>query len=229
MCKFLKIIILSIFLLTSTAFAAEVKYVLYPNGNAQDAKVEQSSVHSHVPQEVNIMQLENMVTDYDDSKNSNQGITFKVNPIPEAAREPVEGIIYDMSDFPISHIDPKTGENGINTTYPGFRGANELIVYTPSYGLRTGTNEFGSEVSVVGNTVVKFGGADSIIPNGGFVISGHGKAKTWIQKNLLLGAKIYVDFNNKRVYSYITPDTYVFENDEISVKNVDYIYLICYN
>ncbi len=214
MCKFLKIIILSIFLLTSTAFAAEVKYVLYPNGNAQDAKVEQSSVHSHVPQEVNIMQLENMVTDYDDSKNSNQGITFKVNPIPEAAREPVEGIIYDMSDFPISHIDPKTGENGINTTYPGFRGANELIVYTPSYGLRTGTNEFGSEVSVVGNTVVKFGGADSIIPNGGFVISGHGKAKTWIQKNLLLGAKIYVDFNNKRVYSYITPDTYVFEVSE---------------
>ncbi len=214
MCKFFKIILLSIFFLTSSAFAADSRYVLYPNGSAQSGQVEKQSVHSHEPTEVNIMQLDNMVPNYDKSSNDSQGITLRVNPIPNAARVPVEGIVYETSDFPISHIDPKTGENGINTTYPGFRGANELIVYTPTYGLRTGTNEFGSEASVVGNTVVKFGGADSIIPNGGFVISGHGKAKTWIQKNLLLGAKIYVDFDKKRVYSYITPDTYVFEVNE---------------
>ena len=124
MCKFFKTILLSIFFLTSSAFAADSRYVLYPNGSAQSGQVEKQSVHSHEPTEVNTMQLDNMVPNYDKSSNDSQGITLRVNPIPNAARVPVEGIVYETSDFSISHIDPKTGENGINTTYPGFRGAN---------------------------------------------------------------------------------------------------------
>lgn len=214
MCKFLKIILLALISLSSVSYAAESKYILYQKNSEQMQNIEQNSVIQHEIPEVNILQLENMSGVYGNSSEEDEGVTFFVNPIPKEAREPVEGIVYAVSDFPITHINPTSKEKGINVNYPGFRGANELIVYTPVFGIRTGTNEFGAEASVVGNTVVKLGGADSIIPNGGFVLSGHGKAKVWIQKQILLGAKIYIDYENKRVYSYITPDTYVYEVNE---------------
>ncbi len=214
MCKFLKIVLLALISLSSVAYAAESKYILYQKNSEQMQNIEQNDIIQHETPEVNILQLENMSGVYGNSNEEDEGVTFFVNPIPKEAREPVEGIVYAVSDFPITHINPTSKEKGINVNYPGFRGANELIVYTPVFGIRTGTNEFGAEASVVGNTVVKLGGADSIIPNGGFVLSGHGKAKVWIQKQILLGAKIYVDYENKRVYSYITPDTYVYEVNE---------------
>lgn len=217
--KIFKVIIIFISFLYSASFASESKYILTPDQNLQNSSIEQKTVNSMEPVEVNIMQLDSLMGDGINSFEQ-QKVTLKTNPIPQEAQEPVQGIVYEMSDFPISHFDPKVGENGINTTYPGFRGANEMIVYTTNYGLRTGTNEFGAEASVVGNTVVKLGGADSLIPSGGFVISGHGKAKVWIQKNLLLGAKIYVDYENGRVYSYITPETYVYEVNE-KIKEVE--------
>lgn len=114
----------------------------------------------------------------------------------------------------ITNIDPRVGQEGVNSYYPGLRGANQLIIYTPSYGLRTGTNEFGAEAVVVKNTVVKLTGADSIIPKEGFVISGHGTAKKWIQDNISLGSKIYIDTDDMAVYSFVTPETYIFEAQE---------------
>ena len=122
--------------------------------------------------------------------------------------------IYRQASTYLNNVDPCAGEPGVNVNYPGLRGANQLIVYTPDFGLRTGTNEFGAEAVVVKNTVVKLSGADSIIPKGGFVISGHGKAKTWIQNNITLGAKIYINPKTLQMYSFITPETHIFEAQE---------------
>ncbi len=124
------------------------------------------------------------------------------------------GKIYQQSSFYVDLIDPKAGDPGVNLVYPGYRGANQLIIYTPDFGSKTNTNEFGAEVVVVNNTVVRFSGADSVIPKGGFIISGHGKAKDWIRKNVTLGSKIYFEPENMRITSFITPETYIFEANE---------------
>lgn len=82
--------------------------------------------------------------------------------------------------------------------FPGGRGANQLIVYTPAYGQpSTGTNEYGIEAIAIstdsGYRVVSVGGNDSTIPANGLVISGHGTAKSWIQQNVAEGALVVVD------------------------------------
>ncbi len=122
---------------------------------------------------------------------------------------PEDTIIYSQNQRFINHINPKK-ENGINNGYPGMRGPNQLIVYTPLYGERTGTNEFGTEAIVENNMVVSMNGADSVIPKNGFVISGHGSAKTWIIKNIQVGSKVYVDYFNNELRVYLTPESLIF-------------------
>lgn len=119
--------------------------------------------------------------------------------------------VYSQSSFDISAINPTPSTPGAATGYPGLRGANMLVIYTQDYGIKTGTNEFGAEAVVVNNTVVKLSGADSLIPRNGFVISGHGRAKKWIQDNLILGSKIQLDTENKKITSIITDETYIYE------------------
>ena len=101
--------------------------------------------------------------------------------VPQVQIRP-EGIIYQETQRNIDVMDPQK-EGNVNSNYPGLRGPNQLVVYTPSFGLRTGTNEFGTEAIVEKNMVVRLNGADSIIPKNGFVISGHGSAKKWIIQN----------------------------------------------
>ena len=90
------------------------------------------------------------------------------------------------------------------------RGANQLIVYSSSFGYRTNTNEFGTEAIVIGDTVTSLSGADSLIPANGLVISGHGSAKKWINENVVVGSKIYIDLENKTITSYITSETFLY-------------------
>ena len=127
-------------------------------------------------------------------------------PIPEG--------ILSQSSFTISTIDPSSGVTSSGSFYPGGRGANQLVVYTPKYGTRTGTNEFGAEAIVVNDTVVQISGADSIIPKDGFVISGHGKAKTWMNENIIVGSKIYIDSSNMLLNAYLTNDSFIFATKE---------------
>ena len=119
-------------------------------------------------------------------------------------------VIFNQSSFKIDVIDPKTSTNARGASYPGLRGANQFVVYTPAFGFRTNTNEFGTEAIIVGNTVTSLSGADSIIPQDGFVISGHGLAKKWINENVMVGAKINIDPETKTITSYITPDTFLY-------------------
>ncbi|MCR5266654.1 MAG: family 10 glycosylhydrolase [Cyanobacteria bacterium RUI128] len=123
-------------------------------------------------------------------------------------------VIYSKSSRSISMINPNVTTCKKNSAFPGFRGSNQLVVYTESYGRRTGTNEFGAEAIVKDNTVVALSGADSLIPKGGLVISGHGSAKNWINKNIIIGTKVFVDKDNNSITVYTTPESYIYAAKE---------------
>lgn len=119
-------------------------------------------------------------------------------------------VVFSQKTYPISAIDPTLINNASASYFPGLRGSNQLIIYTPTYGMRTNTNEFGSEAIVDGNVVTELSGADSIIPTDGLVISGHGNAKKWINENVILGSKVYVNKDNKILTVYVTSDSFLF-------------------
>jgi uncharacterized lipoprotein YddW (UPF0748 family) len=132
-----------------------------------------------------------------------------------APYEPAKNeIIFNQAMFRIDVVDPVASTNWKGINYPGLRGANQLVIYSPSFGYRTNTNEFGTEAIVVGDTVVSLSGADSLIPANGFVISGHGQAKKWMNENLMVGSKIYLDLDKKIITSYTTSDTFLFAAKE---------------
>ncbi len=119
-------------------------------------------------------------------------------------------VIFNESMYKIDVVDPVTSTNLRGANYPGLRGANQLVIYSPSFGFRTGTNEFGTEAIVIGNTVTSLSGADSLIPANGLVISGHGAAKKWINENVMVGSKISINLEKGIITSYITSDTFLY-------------------
>lgn len=116
-------------------------------------------------------------------------------------------VIFKQVTTRVNTIDPALTAS----YYPGGRGANKLVIYTPNFGLHTGTNEFGTEAIVQGNTVTALSGADSTIPADGIVISGHGTAKNWITQNISVGSKVYVDIFSNTLTVYTTSDSYTYE------------------
>ena len=130
-----------------------------------------------------------------------------------------ETIIYKEASRKIDKINPSVTNNSRGAYYPGQRGTNQLIIYTKDYGARTGTNEFGSEAIVINGTVTQINGADSIIPINGFVVSGHGSAKNWINENITIGTKVYLDKQNNEIRTFITPESFIFAAEE-KIKEV---------
>lgn len=116
-------------------------------------------------------------------------------------------VIFKQASTKVDVIDPSNAAS----YFPGGRGANKLVIYTPNYGIHTGTNEFGTEAIVEENTVTSLSGADSTIPYNGLVISGHGIAKNWINQNITVGSKVYVDVFNNKITVYTTSDSYTYE------------------
>ena len=49
----------------------------------------------------------------------------------------VNEIIFGQSTYPIDVIDPVASTNSKGANYPGLRGANQLVIYSPGFGLRT--------------------------------------------------------------------------------------------
>ncbi|MBP5230282.1 MAG: hypothetical protein ILO68_01000, partial [Clostridia bacterium] len=85
--------------------------------------------------------------------------------------------------------------NGRNRT----RAQDLIILYDA--GTKTNTNEWGYEVSVDRDgTVISVGGNDSPIPEGGFVLSGHGKGKTALEAAAKTGMSVEVDASAMTVY-----------------------------
>ena len=97
-----------------------------------------------------------------------------------------------MKTFKISH-------------YNGAREADELVVYN-GFG-STGTNNYGYEACVSDGRVISCGRNNSVIPENGFVVSGHGKAMDFLAKTVSIGAKAVIDGEN-----------FVIETDEMSFE-----------
>ncbi|MBY0450888.1 MAG: family 10 glycosylhydrolase [Cyanobacteria bacterium] len=103
---------------------------------------------------------------------------------------------FTQSSYPLSVSDPSPDNNPTASGFPGYRGSQQLVLYDTAYGKpRTGTNEFGFEVTVVDGVVVDQEAADSLIPPKGiaansFVLSGHGKARDWLIANAPIGARV---------------------------------------
>ena len=131
-------------------------------------------------------------------------------PIKTARNE----FVFSNSSKEISSIDPTPTSNTTGSTFPGGRGANQLVIYTPEFGDRTNTNEFGTEAIVQNGIVTMISGANSFIPQDGIVISGHGTAKIWMTKNIAIGTKIYIDKENNTLNSFITSESYMYEAEE---------------
>src|SRR5690606_40928138 len=74
--------------------------------------------------------------------------------------------------WPLKAVDPSVE----GAAYPGNRGPDEMLVYTPAYGKSTGTNPWGTEVIVIDGVVTERTVGDTPIPENGYVISGHGAA-----------------------------------------------------
>ena len=120
-------------------------------------------------------------------------------------------ILFKQSRRQVDAVNPTVYSNKAGAYFPGARGANQLVIYTHDYGERTGTNEFGTEAIVEGNTVVELSGADSFIPENGIVISGHGTAKSWISSNITIGTKIFYDDTTGVITTYNTSKSLIFE------------------
>ena len=158
-----------------------------------------------------------LVTTVKPEENEVQEISFPEEILPPVFKpyQPSKGeVVFSYTKNLINAIDPTALTNKTGSYLPGARGINQLVIYTPNYGIRTNTNEFGAEAVVEGNTVTELSGADSFIPKDGLVISGHGRAKTWMNSVIKVGTKIYIDKESNLIYTYTTSESYIFESEK---------------
>ncbi len=98
-----------------------------------------------------------------------------------------------------------TSANGVNI----YRNTDMLVVYDSGRGTSTKTNKYGSEAAVNSAGIVTqlwaesaTGTEDHNIPEGGFVISGHGKSSKWITSNISVGSRIEFDYDTLTLSVY---------------------------
>jgi uncharacterized lipoprotein YddW (UPF0748 family) len=116
---------------------------------------------------------------------------------------------------PLDVINPSPANNPMGSGFPGFRASNQLIMYNSDYSQpSTGTNEFGFEVTVRNGIVTAQEGSDSSIPSDGFVLSGHGRGRSWLIANAPIGARIELSPEGDIVTSYTDFNTYVYQFDQ---------------
>ncbi|HEY9687254.1 MAG TPA: family 10 glycosylhydrolase [Coleofasciculaceae cyanobacterium] len=123
---------------------------------------------------------------------------------------------FHRKQAPINVVDPSPETNPAGSGFPGFRASNQLIIYDAGYGRpTTGTNEFGFEVTVENGLVTEQEGSDSAIPAAnGFVVSGHGRSRSWLIANAPLGAKLEYDPATQTLTSTIDFNTYAYQFDK---------------
>jgi uncharacterized lipoprotein YddW (UPF0748 family) len=75
------------------------------------------------------------------------------------------------------------------------RAANTIVKYTSDYKFTPRVNRWGAEAVVVDNKVVEIidsvtTGKIGVVPDNGYILSGHGKGRTWLLENLRVGDAI---------------------------------------
>ncbi|MDE7296559.1 MAG: family 10 glycosylhydrolase [Clostridia bacterium] len=96
-----------------------------------------------------------------------------------------------------NYLDPTDDDNPTGAGYGENRGTNQLNIYTKSVdtgGSEMNTNSWGFEAAVNAEGVVTSMATNVIyIPDGGFVVSGHGTSGDWIKSYVKVGATITYD------------------------------------
>ena len=84
-------------------------------------------------------------------------------------------------------------------SFNGQRGKDHLCVY--NQGKKCPTNEWGAEVAIINGKAQNavYGVGKMEIPQGGFVVSGHGKAADWVLEKIKKGCKVSVNGNVLKV------------------------------
>ena len=133
------------------------------------------------------------------------------------------GTVYGEFDFinPTKESNP-AGMETATEEFAAFRGTDQTIIYKDGWDYKgsagTGTNVYGFEAAVDANgVVVELGVNVSSIPEGGYVISGHGLGRDFIRGNIVLGATIVLDEENHK-YSVSTTLNSYYENLVTSVE-----------
>ena len=106
--------------------------------------------------------------------------------------------------------------------FAAFRGENQTMIYKDGWDYKgaagTGTNVYGYEAAVdASGVIVELGVNVSKIPEGGYVISGHGKGRDFIRSNAVLGATVVLDEENKTYAISTTLNSY-YENLVLGVE-----------
>ncbi len=113
--------------------------------------------------------------------------TFVMSPLWGRAEESA------CSEFPLAVVNPNASNNPEGAGFPGHRGGNQLVLYTPRYPHpSTLTNEYGVEVLVKNQRVFELTGANTPLRKGSFVLSGHGTASRWLLEHASVGAIVQV-------------------------------------
>lgn len=136
---------------------------------------------------------------------------------PKKAREYYELLQEELTKDTVNVYEPVTRVSsrkldGVNR----MRGTNELIQYTPDFGPRTETNDWGYEITVRGGKVVKKGGNNNEIPSDGYVLSLH--YEDWLKNNSIEGAKVSIE--NSEVTIYIEKGLYPIPNKKVVAAKV---------
>lgn len=116
--------------------------------------------------------------------------------------------------FHVDAVDPTRESNPTGAEVAGFRGAGQLVLYTPASGNETHTNMAGAEATVTDGVVTRIGAGDSPIPANGWVISGHGAAAQWINRFARPGARVAYNATEGRLSIRFTPMVYLNRIDE---------------
>lgn len=142
-----------------------------------------------------------------ESVNLGDTVTIAVDNIkPYSAAK----ITYDAYNPMSIEDNPLAWDEEKGEPYDSFRGPDQIIIYDSSYGDRSGTNPYGYEVAVGSHgKIIHIGGNDLQIPDGGFVISGHGLKAAWLQKYARLGSMVMLNKEKSEIRMVFTPDSYV--------------------
>jgi uncharacterized lipoprotein YddW (UPF0748 family) len=121
-----------------------------------------------------------------------------------------KNVLSQSYSYPVNAVNPTVETNPNGASFPGGRGENQLIIYTPAFGEKTKTTlGNGKEAVVVDNVVTKITLGDTSIPPTGFVVSGHGRGANWIGNILKPGTHLTFTPDQKSILAQWTPQVYL--------------------
>ena len=111
--------------------------------------------------------------------------------------------IYTLT-YKYDFINPTKQDNPNASFVPACRGTDQLIIYDKNNPHKTsnnlsGVNPYGFEAAINNKgEVIEL--SDRVkLPKNGFILSGHGIAHRFMEKNLLLGSKVVLNTQNKEI------------------------------